>query len=181
MSQYENGRGFLADEKTHWGDLMDFFAIKKNELPAFQFDFYTNDIRGTVVKEGTPVKGQEIKLYEIDATGGKNLATATTATTDNEGKFEFLNLDHTKKYSLTATNHDIEEKELAFENIANDIEAEIMLQPVTGVDEVQTQASVKEVKYYNAQGIESNNPFFGVNVVVTTYDNGSKTISKEIK
>lgn len=82
---------------------------------------------------------------------------------------------------MTATNHEIEEKELAFENIANDIEAEIKLQLGTGVDEVQTQASVKEVKYYNAQGIESNNPFFGVNVVVTTYDNGSKTISKEIK
>ena len=180
LMSFEQGREAL-EGWDHWGDMIDYFAIKKNELPAFQFDFYTNDIRGTVVKEGTPVKGQEIKLYEIDATGGKNLATATTATTDNEGKFKFLNLDHTKKYSLTATNHEIEEKELAFENIANDIEAEIMLQPVTGVDEVQTQASVKEVKYYNAQGIESNNPFFGVNVVVTTYDNGSKTISKEIK
>ena len=181
MSQYENGRGFLADEKTHWGDLMDFFAIKKNELPAFQFDFYTNDIRGTVVKEGTPVKGQEIKLYEIDATGGKNLATATTATTDNEGKFEFLNLDHTKKYSLTATNHEIEEKELAFEDIANDIEAEIMLQPVTGVNEINNAKTTNSIKYFNMQGIESDKAFDGVNIVVTTYNDGSKEITKQIQ
>ena len=179
LMSFKDGREALEDGQQHWGDMIDFFAIKKNELPAFQFDFYTNDIRGTVTNENGPVNNQEIKLYEIDATGGKNLATTTT--TDNEGKFEFLNLVHTKKYSLTATNHEIEEKELAFENIANDIEAEIKLQLGTGVDEVQTQASVKEVKYYNAQGIESNNPFFGVNVVVTTYDNGSKTISKEIK
>ncbi len=175
---FEQGREAL-EGWDHWGDMIDYFAIKKNELPAFQFDFYTNDIRGTVVKEGTPVKGQEIKLYEIDATGGKNLATTTT--TDNEGKFEFLNLVHTKKYSLTATNHEIEEKELAFENIANDIEAEIMLQPVTSVNEINNAKTTNSIKYFNMQGIESDKAFDGVNIVVTTYNDGSKEITKQIQ
>lgn len=52
---------------------------------------------------------------------------------------------------------------------------------VTGVTTVQATGNVVSVKYYNAMGVESSVPFKGVNIVVTTYDNGTRTTSKMIR
>lgn len=52
---------------------------------------------------------------------------------------------------------------------------------VTGVTTVQAAGNVVSVKYYNAMGVESSVPFNGVNIVVTTYDNGTRTTSKMIR
>lgn len=52
---------------------------------------------------------------------------------------------------------------------------------VTGVTTVQATSNVVSVKYYNAMGVESSVPFNGVNIVVTTYDNGTRTTSKMIR
>lgn len=52
---------------------------------------------------------------------------------------------------------------------------------VTGVTTVQATSNVVSVKYYNAMGVESSVPFKGVNIVVTTYDNGTRTTSKMIR
>lgn len=70
---------------------------------------------------------------------------------------------------------------MAFENIANDIEAEIMLQPITGVNEINNAKTTNSIKYFNMQGIESDKAFDGVNIVVTTYNDGSKEITKQIQ
>ena len=51
---------------------------------------------------------------------------------------------------------------------------------VTGVNDINAKA-VAGVKYYNLAGVESNVPFDGVNVVVTTYTDGTKAASKVIK
>lgn len=40
---------------------------------------------------------------------------------------------------------------------------------------------VKRITYYNVQGIESSEPFDGVNIVTIEYDNGTKKINKVIK
>ncbi len=50
----------------------------------------------------------------------------------------------------------------------------------TGISNVNT-GNVVSVKYYNAMGVESSVPFNGVNIVVTTYDNGTRTTSKVIR
>ena len=50
----------------------------------------------------------------------------------------------------------------------------------TGISNVNT-GNVVSVKYYNAMGVESSVPFNGVNIVVTTYDNGTRTTSKMIR
>ncbi len=50
----------------------------------------------------------------------------------------------------------------------------------TGVTEV-ISGDVANVRYYNLQGQESEVPFAGVNVVVTTMTNGTKVASKVIK
>ena len=51
----------------------------------------------------------------------------------------------------------------------------------SGVNDVHVDKNVKSVKYYNLLGVESAEPFQGVNVVVTTYDDGSKAASKVVK
>ena len=43
------------------------------------------------------------------------------------------------------------------------------------------QKTVKDVKFYNVAGMESNVPFEGVNIKVTTYNDGTVNTSKVIK
>lgn len=49
---------------------------------------------------------------------------------------------------------------------------------VTSVKGVTTTATVKSVRFYNLQGIESYVPFDGINIVVERYDDGSVRSSK---
>ena len=52
----------------------------------------------------------------------------------------------------------------------------------TGVEAQVAEKTVASVKYYNLQGVASAEPFSGVNIVVTTYSDGShKTVKKVIK
>ncbi|MBR1882133.1 MAG: hypothetical protein IJ808_03825, partial [Muribaculaceae bacterium] len=51
---------------------------------------------------------------------------------------------------------------------------------MTGVDGVQTASEVISVRYINVAGIESDKPFSGVNIVVTTHADGSQTATKVI-
>ena len=54
---------------------------------------------------------------------------------------------------------------------------------VTSVKEVKTATSrdVVAVRYYNLMGVESNKPFDGINIVVTTYSDGSRTSRKILR
>ena len=52
---------------------------------------------------------------------------------------------------------------------------------ITGVVNVQGAKEVAGVKYYNLAGMESNEPFSGVNIVVTRYTDGSVTSSKVMR
>jgi hypothetical protein len=51
----------------------------------------------------------------------------------------------------------------------------------TAIDNVTTTKQVKSVRYYNTLGIDSATPFDGVNVVVTTYSDGTSSTMKVIK
>lgn len=50
----------------------------------------------------------------------------------------------------------------------------------TAVDNKVAAKTVKSVKYYNVAGVESTVPFTGVNVVVTTYTDGTKATAKKV-
>jgi len=52
---------------------------------------------------------------------------------------------------------------------------------VTTVKEVKAQRSVVAVRYYNLMGVESNKPFSGINIVVTTYSDGSRSSRKVLR
>ena len=51
----------------------------------------------------------------------------------------------------------------------------------TAVVENLAQKTINNVKYYNVAGMESNVPFEGVNIKVTTYNDGTVNTSKVIK
>ena len=51
---------------------------------------------------------------------------------------------------------------------------------VTAVNDVTASKTVKSVTYYNTLGMASNVPFAGMNVVVTTYTDGSKRTVKQL-
>lgn len=55
------------------------------------------------------------------------------------------------------------------------------VEPITGINTVETIKNVTSVKYYNLQGIESATPFDGVNIMVKTFDDGSKATVKVVK
>ena len=51
----------------------------------------------------------------------------------------------------------------------------------TAVVENLAQKTVNNVKYFNVAGMESNVPFEGVNIMVTTYNDGTTSTCKVIK
>ncbi len=52
---------------------------------------------------------------------------------------------------------------------------------VTGINDVVTEAEAVSTTYYNLLGVQSNTPFSGINVVVTTYSDGTRTARKVVK
>ena len=51
---------------------------------------------------------------------------------------------------------------------------------VTSVTSVDASSQVHSVVYYSTTGLVSNTPFAGVNIKVTTYVGGRKTVEKLI-
>ena len=51
----------------------------------------------------------------------------------------------------------------------------------TGVEGIDAQKTVKNVRYYNVAGMQSDSPFQGVNIVVTTYDDGTQRTTKVVR
>ena len=49
------------------------------------------------------------------------------------------------------------------------------------IQDVATPSTVASVRYYNLMGVESDKPFDGLNIVVTTYSDGSRTSKKILR
>ena len=52
---------------------------------------------------------------------------------------------------------------------------------VTAITTVEGEKTVSSVRYYNVAGMESDVPFKGMNIVVRTYSDGSRTSEKMIR
>ena len=50
----------------------------------------------------------------------------------------------------------------------------------TGIEDVNAGAQLMNTSYYNTLGVESTQPFNGLNIVVKEYSNGQKTVSKQL-
>lgn len=51
---------------------------------------------------------------------------------------------------------------------------------VTAIDDIDATSGVTSVKYYNIAGMESATPHSGMNIVVSTHADGSKTTTKQV-
>lgn len=56
-----------------------------------------------------------------------------------------------------------------------------LTEPVTAVTDVETAKAVQSVAYYNVAGQQSPVPFSGINIVRTTYTDGSTRVAKVIR
>ena len=63
--------------------------------------------------------------------------------------------------------------------LSNDVMARVV--DGSGVEQVVAGKQVTDVRYINVAGQESETPFSGVNIVVTTYDDGTVTTTKVVK
>ena len=73
-----------------------------------------------------------------------------------------------------------ENGELVYKGFAYD-EAQQLKEEFNAITNIAGDTQVKSVRYYNLAGIESAEPFKGVNLKVTTYTDGSRTTEKIIK
>lgn len=70
--------------------------------------------------------------------------------------------------------------------VTDDLSTDYIVYPLrlydvpTAINTVEATGKAVDVKYYNMMGIESSTPFNGVNIVVTTYDNGTRSNTKKL-
>ena len=69
--------------------------------------------------------------------------------------------------------------EEAYTNLLGQVLGEITV--YTGVEDIAVEARPVKVRYYNAAGAVSDKPFDGLNIVVTTWDNGTTTAVKVLE
>ena len=122
-----------------------------------QWDLQTNP--GLVAKQAYSFHAI-IRLADQEqaaSTGG----TTTLRATQNEVPYK--SYDGTVKYVVSPI----------------DLSTDGIITAVTDIN--STTKTVRQVRYYNLAGIESSEPFDGINVVVTTYTDGSKSTAKILK
>lgn len=148
-------------------EILEFFGVPlmyelpQYRLPAFRTPYYTNDIRVTC-------EGYET-IYELQDEDGNVM------TRNEDGNY--YSLDHTKTYKVVVSGK--ERASFTFDNIYTDIN--LLINNLTAVEEVNAQKTVASVAYYNLAGQMSAEPVNGVNIVVTTYTDGTRTTAKVIK
>ena len=98
-------------------------------------------------------------------------------------------------YAFNAINRRIvasEESNLKVENTpytAGGVSEQFLVYPLelpddpipTAITTVEGEKTVNSVRYYNVAGMESDVPFKGMNIVVKTYSDGSRTTEKIVK
>ena len=141
---------------TYW------YTLPEHRLPAFRVHYYTSDIR--------------ISLPDLDADvelSDENRAVVAPAEDGN-----YYNLDHTKTYTLVVDGK--YSREITFADMYTDVDV-VINKDYTAVEEINGEKTVANVAYYNLAGQQCEQPVDGVNIVVTTYTDGTRTTAKVIK
>lgn len=137
------------------------YELPAHRLPAFRTPYFTNDIRVTC-------EGYET-IYELQDQDGNVI------TPSEDGNY--YSLDHTKTYNLVVSGK--VRATFGFDDIYKDINLDIV--NFTAVEEINTNKTVESVNYYNMAGQMNAEPVNGVNIVVTTYTDGTRSTAKVIK
>ena len=138
------------------------YELPEHRLPAFRTPYFTNDVRVTF----SDMDGV-VTLKDKDG----NVITAA-----QDGNF--YSLDHTQQYELFVDKWSC--GNIAFDDIYKDIDL-VIRKDLTAVEEINTTKDVAGIEYYNLAGQRSAQPVNGVNIVVTTYTDGTRTTAKVIK
>ena len=116
---------------------------------------------------------------------GPSTHDASVMITDGGGNNIILYSNHTAPFNLPTdweadTRYDIVGILGVYNSTQQIFPTGIMLNDET-INSIETiDNGVKKVVYYNVQGIESSEPFDGLNIVVTEYENGTKKTNKQI-
>ena len=109
-----------------------------------------------------------------------------TATTDAEGKFSVQVVQTDKTYTANFAldgYKDVNLEGVIFEGGSVALDEPIVMEKdsATGVESMNAGKTVAGVKYYNVAGQASDKAFKGVNIVVTTYTDGTTRTVKVVK
>ncbi len=138
------------------------YDLPEHRLPAFRIPYYTNDLRITL--EGMPA------VLEVKDADGNSYPAAADG--------NFYSLDHSQHYTLYVDGK--ARYEFDFDNMYTDIDM-VIKKDLTAVEEIGATKAVNSIVYYNLSGQQSAEPVEGVNIVVTTYSDGTRTTAKVIK
>lgn len=155
--QNDNGKIVYMNE----ADLNGYFSVNWDlmEKP----DWMENGVNGSGEYTG--------QAYKFE--GIIRLAEDTPSTPANAPRREndFTNPSQPYKHNVTSSRYIV--SPINISNTSSGI--------VTSVSETKVAKTVKRVRYYNVAGIESTMPFDGMNIIVTEYNDGTKSTRKEIK
>ena len=164
-SLMRSGRFCFNNETYEWLLSLGYtlmYELPTHRLPAFRAPYYTNDVRITF--------SDQVADVELQDANGNVIAPAEDG--------NYYSLDHTMAYTLVVDGS--EGKEVCFDNIYTDVDINVN-KGATAVDEVNVKKAIASVAYYNLAGQQSAQPIDGVNIVVTTYTDGTRTTAKVIK
>lgn len=135
--------------------------------------------------EGNALEGVTVTLTSQTLRAATAGPAVYTATTDAEGKFTVEVIQADKLYNANFAKEgykDVNLEGVDFEGGNVVLDEAVVMEPdqVTGVDSIGGKA-VAGVKYYNVAGQASNKAFDGVNIVVTTYTDGTTRTVKVVK
>lgn len=149
--------------------------IQENTLPAYELEYYTHDINGTVLNEdGNPYEGATIEV-----TVGNETFNAVSG---EDGTFVIEALDYTQPCTIAVTTgNDTATAQMSFGSNENDIVVNVIASPLTAVENVNAAKVVASVRYYDLAGHMSSQPVAGVNMMVTSYTDGTVNVVKMVR
>lgn len=138
------------------------YELPDHRLPAFRTPYFTSDVRVTFTDQDGI-----IELRDADG---------NVYTVGEDGNFH--SLDHTRTYTVLVDGAEC--GEIAFEDLYKDIDL-VVNKKHTAVEEIAAGKTVASVAYYNLAGQQSSQPVDGVNIIVTTYTDGTRSTAKVVK
>ena len=162
-----------------------YFAIPKaNEYANVVWAVYnSNDGAFYLPEHQGSANAQEFKAaFKVDYSF--NSSAAPELTDGNVYSFEAL----VKEVAVATTDAKSAPRKVAYDSTVTP-STKFMVYPLdldankvaTGVNDVNSAKEVKGVSYFNMMGVESAQPFDGVNIMVTTYTDGTSSAAKVLR
>lgn len=175
----ENALGVEEAEEAVAGevekiDMTHSFSMLSNQVVSVT-GYYFNDDAQETLRAFSGQNGERGQSLTVNTEWGETVMTNATPYTIKKAAVQLKAAWEAAPEGAAIAAND----EFAFQNyIIYPLEkAEI----ATAVEDVNASKSVSSVRYYNVAGVEAAAPFQGVNLVVTTYTDGTTSTAKVIK